>query len=127
MSEIKKKEFYFKGKKLEELKSMSEEELLKILNARARRSLKRGLTEQQKKLMEKVELSNKLIAQGKEQIRIKTHSRDAIIVPSMIGLKIEVHNGKVFEPVLIKPEMVGHYLGEFSLTRKRVVHGGGSK
>jgi small subunit ribosomal protein S19 len=46
-----------------------------------------------------------------------------IIFPEMVGLKIGVYNGQKFEIVEVRPEMIGHYLGEFSLTRRTVSHG----
>ena len=55
---------------------------------------------------------------------IKTWSRDSTIFPEMVGFTFGVHNGKDHIPVLITEEMVGHKLGEFSPTRKFVVHGG---
>ncbi|MFU8797152.1 MAG: 30S ribosomal protein S19 [Gammaproteobacteria bacterium] len=48
---------------------------------------------------------------------IKTWSRRSMVVPSMIGLTIAVHNGKAFVPVYITENMVGHKLGEFAITR----------
>ncbi len=105
--------FMFKGKTLEELQKMSLEEFAKLLPARQRRSLLRGLTEKQKKFLEKLRKSEK---------PIRTHLRDMIIIPEMVGKKVLVHNGKEWILVDIKPEMLGHYLGEFALTRKRVVH-----
>ncbi|MDD2678764.1 MAG: 30S ribosomal protein S19 [Candidatus Nanoarchaeia archaeon] len=125
--EQRKKVYYFKGKTYEELKSLSNEEVLKIIGARGKRSLIRGLSKPKQDLMKKVRASNELISKGKTQLKIKTHSRDMIILPEMIDLKIDVYNGKTFEPVNIKQEMIGHYLGEFVPTRKRVVHGSGAK
>lgn len=55
---------------------------------------------------------------------IKTWSRGSEIAPEMVGYIFGVHNGKNFIEVLIKEEMVGHRLGEFSQTRKFVRHGG---
>ena len=75
--------------------------------------LKRGLTEAEEKLLEKL----------KKKDVVRTHLRQMIVLPSMVGKKIGIHNGKDFEYVEIKPEMIGHYLGEFALTRKKVVHG----
>lgn len=121
----KKREFYYKGKTKDELKELNDDEAFKLLNSRARRSLKRGLTHSQKVLMERVEEANEVIKQGKEQPEIKTHCRNMIILPKMIDLTIKVHNGISFEKVVIKPEMIGHYLGEFALTRKRVEHSKG--
>lgn len=112
-------EFTYKGKELEELKEMTLDELSEIMTAKQRRSLKRGLTDQQKKLLEKVEEAKK-----EENPRpIKTHARDMIVLPEFVGLTFLVYNGKNFEEVKVEPRMIGHYLGEFVLTRKRVEHG----
>lgn len=108
-----KKEFRFKGKTLDELKNIGVNEFAGLLPARQRRSLKRGLTEQQKILLKKI--------RGKEN-DIKSHCRDMIILPEMVDAKLKVHNGKQFIPVIITDEMIGHYLGEFVLTRNRVEH-----
>lgn len=108
-----KKEFIFRGKSLEELKELSLKEFAQLLNARQRRSLLRGLTDQQKKLLSRVK---------KQENNIKTHCRDMIILPDMANTTIRVHNGKEFVVVNILPEMIGHYIGEFALTRKRVSH-----
>ncbi len=107
-----KKEFLFRGKKIEELKSISLKEFAQLLKSRDRRKLLRGLTSEEKKLLKKLEKSNE----------VKTHCRAMIVVPSMIGKVIKVHNGKEFVRVEIVPEMLGHRLGEFALTRKRVTH-----
>ncbi len=119
MSEVR-----IRGYTLEELEKMSLEELAhKVLNARARRTilraLKKGWTPEKKKLLEKV----KKFKEGKYKRPIRTHARDMIILPIMVGTTIHVYNGKEFVPVKIVPEMIGHYLGEFSLTRKKVEHG----
>ncbi|QQG39226.1 MAG: 30S ribosomal protein S19 [Candidatus Woesearchaeota archaeon] len=112
------KEFVYRGKKLEELSNLPFKELLQLLPSRERRSLTRGLTEKQKKFMKKIEEAVK----GVYKKRIKTHCREMIVLPSMVNLRIGVHNGKEFVDILIQPEMIGHRLGEFSLTRKRVQH-----
>jgi len=111
------KEFRFRGYTLEELQKMSLAELAELFTARVRRHLKRGLTEQEKKLLEK-------IRKTPQDKFIKTHCRDMIILPEMVGRTIGVHNGKEFVPVKIMPEMIGHRLGEFALTRKPVQHSG---
>ncbi len=108
-----KKEFSYRGKSLSELKKMSMNEFAELVPARQRRSLKRGLNEQQKIL-----LSN--IKKGKKNI--ETHCRDMIILPEMVETIVKVHNGKEFIIISIQAEMLGHYLGEFVLTRKRVEH-----
>ena len=106
--------FMYKGKTLEELRQMSLEEFAELIPARSRRALKRGLTEIQKKLLLKIRKN--------PQKFHRTHCRDMVIIPEMVGVKIGVYNGKEFVPVEIKPEMLGHRLGEFALTRKRVKH-----
>lgn len=107
------KEFLFYGKKEDEVKNMSFDEFLKLIPARSRRSLKRGLTDAEKRLMAQVE---------KKAKNIKTHCRDLIIVPSMVGMTINVYNGKAFNPVMITTQMLGHRLGEFAHTRSKVAH-----
>jgi small subunit ribosomal protein S19 len=127
MSDEKKKVYYFKGKSYDELKNLNQDDLFRIIGSRGRRNLKRGLSIHKKELMKKVKDSNELIKQGKQQLRIKTHSRDMVILPDMVDLKIEIYTGKAFEPLVVKQEMIGHYLGEFALTRKKVIHGSGNK
>ncbi|WP_173361979.1 30S ribosomal protein S19 [Desulfurococcus amylolyticus] len=116
------RKFKYRGKSLEELLNMSMDELVMLLPARQRRSLKRGLTKAQIKLLAKI----RKIARNPELARkavIKTHVRDMVVLPEMVGLTIAVYNGKEFIPVKITPEMIGHYLGEFSPTTKKVTHG----
>ena len=108
-----KKEFTFRGKTIDELKKLSLNELSQLLASRQRRTIKRGFTEQQKILLKKLRANEK---------NIETHCRDMIILPEMVGITIKVHQGKEFMPVVVEPDMVGHYLGEFALTRKRVAH-----
>ncbi len=120
MKMARKKEFRYRGYTLDELLNMSLEEFAKLLPSRQRRSLKRGgLSPEQKKLLRKIRLAKK----GKYNKPIRTHSRDMVILPEMVGMTIHVHNGKEFVPVEIKEEMIGHYLGEFAMTRKVVQHG----
>ena len=107
------KEFTFRGKKLEELKTLSVNEFSALVKSRARRSLRNGLSEEEKKLMEKIKINDK---------DIKTHARDMVILPQMVGYTIKIYNGKEFVQVFISEDMLGHRLGEFSLTRKRVAH-----
>jgi len=109
--------FTFRGKTLEELKSMSLDDFAKLLKSRQRRALKRmGVREKQ--LMKKVE---KLEKKGGNKI-IRTHVRSAVILPTWVGKKFAVFNGKEFQELYITPEMLGHRLGEFIFTTKRVIH-----
>jgi len=95
------------------------EKLMEILPARARRTLKRGFTPEQKVLL------NKIRKKGRKIIR--THVRDLIILPEMVGKKIAVYNGIEFVTITITPWMIGHYLGEFVPTNKPVQHTGPGK
>lgn len=110
--------FSYHGKKIEEIQKMDLKEFAKLVPARQRRSLLRGFTDSQKKLLEKI----KKTKEGKYKKIIKTHCRDMIIIPEMVGIQIFIHRGKEFVPVLITDEMLGHYLGEMTLTRKRIAH-----
>jgi small subunit ribosomal protein S19 len=113
------KKFTYRGYTLEELQKLPLDDFAKLLPSRQRRSLLRGFTTKQKKLIEKI---RKARMSGKDA-PIRTHCRDMVIIPEMVGLKFAVHNGKEFLVVEVKPEMIGHRLGEFALTRKRVIHG----
>ncbi len=108
-----KEEFTYRGLKVEELNKLNMDELMALLPARQRRRLKRGLTKDHRRLLSRV----------KDRDVVRTHLRDMIVLPEMVGKTIEIYNGKTFNRVEIMPEMVGHYLGEYSLTRSRVSHG----
>jgi small subunit ribosomal protein S19 len=111
-----KKEFCYRGYSIEELKAMSREEVLDILPSRARRNMKRGLNEGQEKLLQSLKAHPDRI--------LRTHVRDMIVLPEMVGRKLAIHSGKEFKEVEIQPEMIGHYLGEFVQTRKFDRHAG---
>jgi len=116
------KEYTYRGHTLQELQTISMDEFIHLLPSRQRRSLRRGLTKEQIKLLEDIRKAKKALEGGQKSI-IKTHARDAVILPEMVGLTIMVHNGKEFTTVEITPEMIGHYLGEFAITNKPVKHG----
>jgi small subunit ribosomal protein S19 len=117
-----KKEFAYRGHSLEELEGMSMDEFIKLLPSRQRRSLQRGLATEQRILLENIRRAKKNRNEG-ETASTKTHARDMIILPEMVGVTILIHNGKEFTPVEITPQMIGHYLGEFAITNKPVKHG----
>jgi small subunit ribosomal protein S19 len=113
-------EFTYRGHTLEDLQSMTIEEVAELLPARQRRTISRGLSVEQEKLLAEAR------GAGEEESAndpIRTHLRDMPIVPDMIGVTFAVHNGQAFERVKVEPEMLGHYLGEFQLTRQSVEHG----
>ncbi|OUJ18842.1 Ribosomal protein S19 [Methanonatronarchaeum thermophilum] len=113
-------EFKYRGYTLEELKEMNLDELKEILPSRARRKIERGLNEEEKKLLEEI----RELQDSSEDIVVKTHLRDMIILPEFVTLKIGIHNGNDFEVIRVEPEMIGHFIGEFATTRKDVKHGG---
>ena len=113
------KEFKYRGHTMEQLQSMSIESFIALLPSRQRRSLNRGISEEKRGLLEEIRDAK----DSKKEVTIKTHARDMIILPSMLGVKIHVYTGKEFAAVNIKTEMVGHFLGEFAITNKKVVHG----
>ena len=113
------KEFDYRGIPLDQLQNMSLEKLFEIFPARARRSLTRGITDGKRKLIEEIKLEKA----GKSKKPIKTHIRDLIVLPYMVGVTVNVFSGKEFVPVTITPQMIGHYVGEYVRTNKRVVHG----
>jgi len=108
------KEFRYHGLSKEDLVNLPIDKLFKLFPARVRRSLTRGINDDKRKVM-------KDIKDNKNPIR--THLRDIIILPYMIGTTIHVFSGKEFVPVNITIQMVGHYLGEYVITNKRVNHG----
>lgn len=117
------REFKFKGYPTDQLQSLSIESLLPLLNSRQRRSLDKRVGKYMNDQKRKVREEMKLAREGKLNGKIKTHVRDMIILPDMVGLNISVHNGKEFSLVTVRPEMIGHYLGEYAITNKRVQHG----
>ena len=115
--EFKKKEYSCQGYSIEDLQKLSIEEILPLLPSRSRRTLKRGLTQRQDKLLNDIE-------KAQRGDTIKTHCRNMIILPKFVGHTINIHNGKEFQRITIEPQMIGHYLGEFALTRQKVKHTG---
>lgn len=111
-----KREFTYRGYTLEELRAMTLTELLPLLPARVRRSYKRGLNKEQQRFIERLRKNDKEI--------LRTHRREIIVMPDFVGKKVAIYNGKEYKIVEIIPEMIGHYLGEFAITRKFEKHSG---
>jgi small subunit ribosomal protein S19 len=107
-----KKEFTYRGKTVDALKALTIEEFAALLPTRERRKIQRGFTDAEKAFLKDLDSNN-----------IKTHCRDMIILPSMVEKRIKIHSGKEFQEVTIVPQMIGHRLGEFVLTRKKIKHG----
>lgn len=112
-----KREFTLRGKTLPELQALSLEQLAVMLPARARRSIKRGFTDEVKRFLER-------ITEHPADTPIRTHVRDALVLPGHVGRRVAIYNGKEFKEVEIRPEMIGHYYGEFALTRRFEKHSG---
>ena len=110
------KEFTYHGLSKEELANIPNEKLFKLFTARVRRSLTRGINDDKRKLMEEMKDKN-------QKNPIKTHLREVIILPYMVGVTVHIFSGKEFVPVTLTLQMVGHYLGEYVITNKRVNHG----
>jgi small subunit ribosomal protein S19 len=116
------REFTYRGQTIDELQNMSMDEFIRLLPSRQRRSLQRGLTPEQRILLENIRRVKKVSPEEGKAV-VKTHTRDMVILPEMVGVTILVHNGKEFTAVEIAPEMIGCYLGEFAITHKPVKHG----
>ena len=109
-----KRVFTYKGLTVEELQALSLHDFLPLLPSRARRSMTRGLHREQETFLKRVRSSDK----------VRTHCRNMVVLPEFIGKIISIHNGKEFVDIEVTPEMIGHFLGEFALTRRRVSHTG---
>lgn len=105
-------DFTYRGKTVEELKEMNLDSFADLLNSDGRRKIRRGLTDGEKKLLEALD----------DKDNVKTHERDMIVVPKMIGKTIQIYNGQRYIEVDVEGEMLGHHLGEFAKTRKEVSH-----
>ena len=113
---LKKKELKYRGKSLDELKQMDIREFAKLLKSNEKRTA----------LRQHDMIQNFILRCGKRVVKnkpIRTHSREMLIVPKMVGLKIQIHDGRNFFPLEITIEMLGHRLGEFAATRTKVKHG----
>ena len=112
----KKKEFTYRGKTIEELKALDVREFAKFVRSRQRRTILRNFQE-----------IEKFVSRSKEKLskkkKIRTHQRDIVVVPAMIGMNIQTYNGNSFINIEITGDMLGHKLGEFAPTRPRVKHG----
>ena len=113
------REFTYRGLSQKELEELPLNKLLKLFPSRARRSLTRGINDGKRKLIEEM----KAAKAGTLKNPINTHLRDVLILPAMVGVTLNVFSGKEFKPVTITTEMIGHYLGEYVITNKRVSHG----
>ena len=117
------KKFQYRGVDLDKLLDLNHEELLELLPSRARRRFDHGLKRKHMALIKKLRKAKREAAVLEKPAVVKTHLRNMIIVPEMIGSVVGIYNGKVFASIEVKPEMIGHYLGEFAMSYKPVAHG----
>lgn len=113
--EMQKKQFKYRGKSVEELQTLGVREFAKYLPSRQRRTVLRNFQEIEMFLSRSKDKDSK-------NKKIKTHKRDLVVVPQMIGMKIQIYNGRQFVPIEVIPEMLGHKFGEFAPTRARIQH-----
>merc|ERR1712214_205310 len=121
-AELKKKrtfrKFTYRGVDLDQLLDMNNEGLMELFTCRIRRKFTRGLKRKPMALIKKLRKKKKECPVNEKPDVVKTHLRNMIVVPEMTGSIVGVYNGKVFTQVEIKPEMIGHFLGEFSISYK---------
>ena len=117
------RKFTYRGVDLDQLLDMPNNLLVELMHSRARRRFNRGLKRKSMALIRKLRKAKKEAPLMEKSAIVKTHERNMIVVPEMIGAIIGIYNGKTFNQVEIKAEMIGHYLGEFSLSYKPVKHG----
>ncbi|KAK8798109.1 hypothetical protein WA171_005640 [Blastocystis sp. BT1] len=116
------KKFTYRGVDLDKLLDLSPKDLMELVGAGARRRFRRGLKRKPMALLKRLQKSKAAASENERPEPVKTHLRNMIIVPEMIGCIVGVYNGRNFNNVEIKAEMVGHYLGEFSLSYSPVKH-----
>merc|ERR1712146_695914 len=117
-AELKKKrtfrKYTYRGVDLDQLLDMNNEGLMELFTCRIRRKFTRGLKRKPMALIKKLRKKKKECPVNEKPDVVKTHLRNMVIMPEMTGSIVGVYNGKTFNQVEIKPEMIGHYLGEFS-------------
>ena len=117
-----KKQMY-RGHELHELVEMKIHNVVKLFRSRQRRRYARGIQKKYDTLLKKIRKAKLECPEGEKPKGVKTHLRNAIILPEMVGSVVEVYRGNDFVPVEIKADMIGTYLGEYSMTYKPIAHG----
>ena len=116
------KKITYRGIDLGDLLDMNTNQLVKLFKSRQRRRFTHGMPSKYDTLLTKLRQSKKECVYGEKPKGVKTHLRNAIVMPEMVNSIVEVYNGKQFMPVEIRAEMIGHYLAEFAITYKPVTH-----
>lgn len=114
------KKFSYRGVDVADLLKMNLDEFTPLLHARGRRKFKTGLSPRTVRFLAKLEKAKAATPEGEKPPPVKTHLRNVMVIPEMLGSVVAVYNGKVFNVVELRPEMLGRYLGEFSITYKPV-------
>ena len=117
------KKSIYRGIELDKLLELNMEEMVNLLCARQKRRFKRGIHQKYDRLVKKLKTAVKNTPQGEKPKAVKTHLRNCIIMPEMVGSVCEIYSGKYWNNVEIKSDMIGHYLAEFSMTYKPIRHG----
>lgn len=115
--------FTYRGLEIDPLLALSGEEFKALVHARARRHMTRHASRRPPVLLKRLREARKNVPVGEKPKPVKTHLRDVLVTPEMVGSVVAIYNGHLFNSVEIKGEMIGHYLGEFSITYKPVLHG----
>jgi small subunit ribosomal protein S15e len=117
------KKYTYRGNDIGKLLNMNMDELSQQLRSRQRRRLRRKMGAKYGRFIKKLLDVKAETAPGEKPAAVKTHLRNCIVLPSMVQSVINVHNGKGYNSIEVKPEMIGYYLGEFAMTYKKVSHG----
>ena len=130
------KTYTFRGIELDDLVKLSTDEFSRLIHARSRRRIMRGLGQKPEKFLAKcrkavrfktklflIFLKKKLCQPGEKPPPVKTHLRDMIVLPEMIGNVVGVHNGHQYAGVEIKDDMIGRALSELAITYVPIRHG----
>src|SRR5207245_9903433 len=113
------RQFTYRGHNMEEVKQMSMDEFIKLLPSRQRRSLLKGLTNDQRTLLEHIRQSRRENGNGGGKAEpVKTHARYMISIPEMLGLTLHLYSGKEFVAIEIKAELIGYFFGYFAMTNQ---------
>mmetsp|Transcript_139452 Transcript_139452/g.197411 ORF Transcript_139452/g.197411 Transcript_139452/m.197411 type:complete len:135 (-) Transcript_139452:230-634(-) len=117
------KKFTYRGMSLEQLLALPREELIEHFTTKQRRRFNRGMKHKFSRLMNKLKKAKQGLQPGEKPPAVKTHMRDGIFLPEMVGNVIGIYSGKEFVNVEVKFDMIGQYFGEFALTYKPLSHG----
>merc|ERR1712194_602907 len=117
------KKFTYRGVELEKLLDLSNTDLMELMCARQRRKFSRGVSRAPTTVLKKLRAAKVGVPYGEKPEKVKTHLRNMVIVPEMVGSIVAIYNGKLFMTAEVKPEMIGTYLAEYAFTYKPIRHG----